>query len=122
MQLLLLLCCAQSRYFRLSSFEVIHLFKHSISLFQYLRIINRNSKKMFSAISSYLFGDDATEIEVNDAVVCDEESTVDDWILVDHVSIDGKSSSFHLTRYYSDSYGALVWAVMQRTYSNARPQ
>jgi len=48
---------------------------------------------MFSAISSYLFGDDATEIEVNDAVGCDEESTVDDWILVDHVSIDGETIS-----------------------------
>ena len=58
----------------------------------------QKSKKMFSAISSYLFGDDATENEVKDAVVCDAESAVDDWILVDHVSIEGKTCFFHFTK------------------------
>ena len=46
---------------------------------------------MFSAISSYLFGDDATEVQLDCEAVCEIEDTVNDWIFVDHVSNEGKS-------------------------------
>ena len=45
---------------------------------------------MFSAISSYLFGDDATEVQLECEAVCEMEDTVNDWIFVDHVSNEGK--------------------------------
>ena len=46
---------------------------------------------MFSAISTYLFGDDAIEVQLTDDAVCQTEDTVNDWIFVDHVSFQGKT-------------------------------
>ena len=45
---------------------------------------------MFSAISSYLFGDDATEVHLTEETLRETEDAVNDWIFVEHVSFQGK--------------------------------
>lgn len=58
---------------------------------------------MFSAISSYLFGDDATETRQNAETSCKtEDAAVDDWIFV-QVSCGGKSQKtlFIIIIYYT---------------------
>ena len=61
---------------------------------------------MFSAISSYLFGDDATEVQQNVETVCDTEDAVNDWIFVDHVTCKGNIAHnffFTILSYYANT-------------------